>query len=270
MKKFLDSNGVIYLWTKITALINELRTSIGGKVDKVEGKGLSSNDYTFEEKEKLYNIEDGANKTIVENTLSSDSTTNALSAAQGKALDDKITAINTSIEGAGVGDMLSSKYDPDGDGKVGNAENADKADDADKFGGQTPDYYAKTSDIPDVSGFAKTSEVNDALSGKVNTSTLGQANGVATLDSNGIINSSQLPSYVDDVIEGYFNTADNLFYKEAGFTTAITGESSKIYVDVATNLSYRYSGSVFVLITSSDMVALSNEDIDALLATITS
>ena len=261
MKKFLDSNGVLYLWTKITALINDLRTSINGKVDKEDGKGLSSNDYTFDEKTKLSNIEAGANKTTIENVLDSDSTTNALSAAQGKVLNDKIIAINTSIEGAGVGDMLSTKYDPDGDGKVGNAENADKAGDADKLGGQSPDYYAKASDIPDVSGFAKTSEINKML---------GQANGVATLDGNGIIRSDQLPSYVDDVIEGYFNTADNLFYEEAEFTTAVAGESSKIYVDVATNLSYRYSGSVFVLITSSDMVALSNEDIDALLATITS
>lgn len=34
---------------------------ISGKVDKVEGKGLSTNDYTSEEKTKLAGIEDGAN-----------------------------------------------------------------------------------------------------------------------------------------------------------------------------------------------------------------
>ena len=32
---------------------DEIRTLLGGKVDKVEGKGLSTNDYTTEEKEKL-------------------------------------------------------------------------------------------------------------------------------------------------------------------------------------------------------------------------
>lgn len=35
------------------------------KVDKVEGKGLSTNDYTTEEKEKLAGIEEGANKYVL-------------------------------------------------------------------------------------------------------------------------------------------------------------------------------------------------------------
>ena len=39
-----------------------IRTLIAGKVDKVDGKGLSTNDYTTTEKEKLDGIEDGANK----------------------------------------------------------------------------------------------------------------------------------------------------------------------------------------------------------------
>lgn len=50
MSKFLDSNGVLYLWGKIKALAS-------GKVDKAEGKGLSSNDFTAEEKTKLAGLE---------------------------------------------------------------------------------------------------------------------------------------------------------------------------------------------------------------------
>ena len=50
MSKFLDSNGVIYLWSKI-------KTLVGGKVDKVEGKGLSTNDFTAAEKAKLEGLE---------------------------------------------------------------------------------------------------------------------------------------------------------------------------------------------------------------------
>ena len=49
-------------------------TQIGNKVDKVDGKGLSTNDYTTAEKDKLAAIEDGANKTIVDTALSSNST----------------------------------------------------------------------------------------------------------------------------------------------------------------------------------------------------
>lgn len=47
---------------------------IGGKVDKVDGKGLSTNDYTTAEKTKLAGIDAGANKTVVDDSLSSTST----------------------------------------------------------------------------------------------------------------------------------------------------------------------------------------------------
>lgn len=45
-KKYLDSNGLLYVWSKIKALL-------GNKVDKVEGKGLSTNDLTDELKQKI-------------------------------------------------------------------------------------------------------------------------------------------------------------------------------------------------------------------------
>lgn len=50
MSKFLDENGLLYLWGKI-------KTLAGGKVDKVEGKGLSTNDFTTAEKTKLDGLE---------------------------------------------------------------------------------------------------------------------------------------------------------------------------------------------------------------------
>lgn len=50
MSKYLDSNGLLYLWGKI-------KTLLGGKVDKAEGKGLSANDFTTPEKEKLAGLE---------------------------------------------------------------------------------------------------------------------------------------------------------------------------------------------------------------------
>lgn len=54
--------------------VSTLNTLVGGKVDKVDGKGLSTNDYTTDEKNKLAGIEAGANKTIVDTALSSTST----------------------------------------------------------------------------------------------------------------------------------------------------------------------------------------------------
>lgn len=50
----------------------------------------------------------------------------------------------------------------------------------------------------------------------------------------------------DNVIGGYFNSSDNLFYEESTYTTAITGEDNTIYVSLDTNLLYRYNGSIFI------------------------
>lgn len=78
----------------------------------------------------------------------------------------------------------------------------------------------------------------------------GAANGVASLDASGLVPASQLPSYVDDVLEGYYKTADGKFYKEAAYTNLIAGETGKIYVSLDTNKTYRWTGTTFVYITS--------------------
>jgi len=68
----------------------------------------------------------------------------------------------------------------------------------------------------------------------------GAASGVAELDSNGKVPSSQLPSYVDDVIE----VADY-----ASLPT--TGEVGKIYITLDDNKTYRWGGSAYVEISAS-------------------
>ena len=78
---------------------------------------------------------------------------------------------------------------------------------------------------------------NDA---QVKRSEMGVAGGVATLDATGKVPSSQLPSFVDDVIE--VDSYDNL---------PTTGEAGKIYVTKDTNLTYRWSGSRYIEISAS-------------------
>lgn len=56
-KKFLDQDGLLYFWSKIKSAIS---TATSTKVDKVNGKGLSTNDYTTAEKNKLSGIATGA------------------------------------------------------------------------------------------------------------------------------------------------------------------------------------------------------------------
>ena len=77
----------------------------------------------------------------------------------------------------------------------------------------------------------------------------GQKNGLASLDSNGKVPSSQLPSYVDDVIEGYYYNSK--FYKEESHTNEIAGESGKIYTDLGNNKTYRWSGTTYTEISAS-------------------
>lgn len=82
--------------------------------------------------------------------------------------------------------------------------------------------------------------LQSALDAKVDDAQLGVANGVATLDATGLVPSSQLPSFVDDVIE------------VTDFATLpVTGEAGKIYVTLDTNITYRWSGTVYTEISKS-------------------
>lgn len=83
--------------------------------------------------------------------------------------------------------------------------------------------------------------VNSTIpSNYIKNSQKGVANGVATLDSDGKVPESQLPAYVDDVVE-----------YDALKTFPATGEAGKIYVDLSTNKTYRWSGSTYVNIAAS-------------------
>ena len=60
-----------------------------------------------------------------------------------------------------------------------------------------------------------------------------------------------LPSYVDEVREGYYSAHDGHWYIDPGLETYTPGEADKIYVDLATNKTYRWSGTAFVEIAKS-------------------
>lgn len=92
-------------------------------------------------------------------------------------------------------------------------------------------------------------EMDTKLNAKLNTSLKGSVNGLAELDENGKVPSSQLPSYVDDVIEGYYYSSN--FYTDSAHTIKVTGETGKIYIDLSTNKTYRWSGSAFVVISET-------------------
>ena len=103
---------------------------------------------------------------------------------------------------------------------------------------------------------------NDA---QVKRSEMGTANGIATLNEQGLIPSNQLPSYVDDVIDCYATyskeedgTLSNIkLYSDAEHQNAITGESGKIYVDITGNDSayqFRWTGTQFTVVGAPTVI----------------
>lgn len=114
-------------------------------------------------------------------------------------------------------------------------------------------------------------------------SLMGIKGGVATLDaSTGLIPSSQLPSYIDDVVEGYYvsygdSSTAFLWQKPAVKTkptdtelkTAMFGEAGKIYVDLYTNNTYRWSGSKYIEISKTEIPAASVSILGGIYATTT-
>lgn len=83
----------------------------------------------------------------------------------------------------------------------------------------------------------------------VDAAKLGTADGVATLDTTGKVPASQLPSFVDDVVEiSDISSAPT------------TGEAGKIYVAIDTGKCYRWSGTMYTEISSSDIVTASEKN----------
>lgn len=141
----------------------------------------------------------------------------------------------------------------DGKTKVGHAAKADKVVNKLKFTA----YQTATSSSPDNLEYDGSAEVvfdrvakaeqanrdgnnNIIANTYVPNTAKGVANGVATLDANGKVPTAQLPSYVDDVLE---------FANKAAFPAV--GESGKIYVDLATNKTWRWGGTAYAEISAS-------------------
>lgn len=77
----------------------------------------------------------------------------------------------------------------------------------------------------------------------------GQPGGLAELDETGRVPSGQLPSFVDDVLEG--TLIDVTTFNNPTTGKPYTPESGKIYLDTTTNKEYRWSGSKYAIISES-------------------
>ena len=193
---------------------SEIDTALAGKVDKETNKSLM----TADEHTKLDGIEIGAQ-------------VNTVTGVKGNAENNYRTGeINISPANIGLGN-------------VDNTSDANKPISAatqTALDGKQNVLTFDNSPTENSDNPVKSGGVYSALAGKISTSAKGANGGVAELDANGKVPSSQLPSYVDDVLS----------YNSASAFPA-TGEDGKIYIAKDTNLSYRWAGSDYAVISPS-------------------
>lgn len=261
MGKYIDESGLLYQ-------NNLLKGEFNKKVDKETGKGLSTNDYTTDEKTKLQGIETGAQVNVKPDW-------NAVAGSSSEIL-NKPTKVSQFTNDAGY---ITGADVPEG---AAASNTPPKMDGVQTVGTETAfargDHVhpSDTSRVPTTRKINLKTLNNDitltaadvgalptgttaANIGAIPDALKGQPNGVATLDGDGLIPSTQLPSYVDDVVEGYLY--NNVFYKEEAHTTVIEAMSGRIYLDIPTNITYRWGGTTYIQITSTDMVAMENAEI---------
>lgn len=225
------------------------------KVDKVTGKGLSTNDYTDSDKNKLAGIATGAEVNVQSDWSVTDSTSDAFIKSK-PSIPTKTSDITNDSGYITIADVpegaVASTTTPkmNGTAAVGTETAFARGDhvhpsDTSRAPLNSP-ALTGTPTAPTASSgtsttqIATTAFVQNALSGAIPTSQKGANNGVAELDSTGKVPSSQLPAFVDDVLE---------YNSKSAFPS--TGETGKIYIDKATNLTYRWSGTDYVEVSPS-------------------
>lgn len=147
-----------------------INAALSNKVDKVSGKGLSTNDYTTTEKNKLSGIAEGANKTVVDNAL----------------IDTSSNPVENQVVTAALGE-LSGKLNNKVDKVTGKGLSTNDFTDAEKqqlanlaAGTITVDSELSSTSINPV----QNKVINSALGNKVDKSTVDTLSGkVSTLES---------------------------------------------------------------------------------------
>ncbi len=230
----LNENGLLYFWQKIKNLF----------VQKETGKGLSTNDYTTAEKNKLAGLSN------YELPTASADTKGGIKVGAGLAINNGVL----SATGGGTADSVD--WD--------NVQNKPEA--------FTPDDHTHAqSDITGLSdALAAKAASNHSHSaadvGAIATSAKGAANGVATLDSNGLIPTSQIPGAYEDVVDGYYDSTQNKFFADSQKTTELDKVVGRVYVDLTDGpVQYRWGGSTFSAVATV-VVPITNAQIDTIVA----
>ena len=275
LENYLDKTGTLYV-------VGKLKELIAGKVDKADGKGLSTNDYTTAEKTKLSGIETGAqvnvqpdwNATsggaVIKNkpaSLPASNTTSSYAAdgtapVNGKAVAAALGTLDAA-DTAVPGHYVSEVSEADGKIAVKRAALPTKLPASD-----TTSTYSATGTAP-VNGKA----VASAISGKANKSN--------TLSGYGITDAptkTEMAAAIAAAIAGFTGISFSLVESlpETGKEGVIyliphahgTGDSHDEYIWLKELKTFEKIGSTDVdlsgYVKKSELVPISNEEIDAM------
>lgn len=286
MAKFLDENGLLYLWSKIKSAF----------VAKEAGKGLSTNDYTNADKEKLAGIESGANNYTLPKASSStlggikvgagleikdDGTLNSTFGGTADSVDwSGVLNKPTTVAGYGITDVEpGAEVNVQADWNVTDTS-------SDAFVKNKPSIPSKVSDLENDNKYQTADQVASAVSGKADKSTTLAGYGISdaytkeevdgkltsTYKPQGSIVFASLPVPSADNLGFVYNVSDAFTT-----TTAFLEGSGKPYpagsnvVVVQSGDSYMYDvqGGFYDLspyAKKTDYTAITNGDIDKIVA----
>lgn len=266
MNKYLDDNGLLYLWSKIKALVSSEQIQSDWNQSSSSSKDYIKNKPTLGTASSK-DVADSGNASSTEVVMGND------------------TRLTDSRNAADVYDWAKAStkpaYTASEVGAVSTAasqglDSTQQANARANIGAGTSSFSGSYNDLSNKPTIPTTaSEV-----GAIASTDKGAVNGVATLDSSGKVPASQLPSYVDDVIEVYGISGTTALTSGWLSTTsngsAITPETGKIYVLMAdfpstnpvygTNSQFRWSGSSYVQIYDGGTSAITNAEIDTIVA----
>lgn len=286
MAKFLDENGLLYLWSKIKSAF----------VAKEAGKGLSTNDYTNAEKEKLSGIEAGANNYTL--PKASASTLGGIKVGAGLEIKDDGTLNSTfggtadSVDWSGVQNKPTTvagygitDVEPGAEVNVQADWNASDTS-SDAFIKNKPSIPSKVSDLANDNNYQTADQVASAISGKADQATTLSGYGISdaytkaevdgkltsTYRPQGSITFASLPTPSSDTLGFVYNVTDafttsTAFVEGAGKT--YPAGSNVVVVQSGDSYAYDVQGGFYDLspyAKTADYTAITNGEIDTIVA----
>lgn len=286
MAKFLDENGLLYLWSKIKSAF----------VAKEAGKGLSTNDYTNAEKEKLSGIEAGANNYTL--PKASASTLGGIKVGAGLEIKDDGTLNSTfggtadSVDWSGVQNKPTTvagygitDVEPGAEVNVQADWNVNDTS-SDAFVKNKPSIPSKVSDLENDNNYQTSAQVASAVSGKADKATTLAGYGItdtytksevdgkltSVYKPQGSIAFASLPAPSADNL-GFVYNVSNAFTTTTSFLEgsgkAYPAGSNVVVVQNGDSYAYDIQGGFYDLspyAKTADYTAITNGEIDTIVA----